>query len=120
MEANTLAVLAYRYTSITSVAMLDAFSIPGTYGLLLGYIVRFCVGMGITAMHRRPGTLKESSNNQQQVVCLWGRVDQLGGCCRVQAIRPRSRILPSVLWISPIFWLGPMVQVSRYFAAALL
>ncbi|CBJ31019.1 conserved unknown protein [Ectocarpus siliculosus] len=28
VEANTLAVLAYRYTSITSVAMLDAFSIP--------------------------------------------------------------------------------------------
>lgn len=29
VEANTLSVLAFRYTSITSVAMLDAFSIPG-------------------------------------------------------------------------------------------
>lgn len=29
VEANTLAVLAFRFTSITSVTMLDAFSIPG-------------------------------------------------------------------------------------------
>lgn len=32
VEANTLTVLAFRYTSITSVAMLDAFSIPSEYG----------------------------------------------------------------------------------------
>lgn len=31
VEANTLTVLAYRYTNITSVAMLDAFSIPGEW-----------------------------------------------------------------------------------------
>lgn len=33
VEANTLTVLAFRYTSITSVAMLDAFSIPSEYGV---------------------------------------------------------------------------------------
>ncbi|CAM9935700.1 unnamed protein product, partial [Choristocarpus tenellus] len=29
VEANTMIVLAFRYTSITSVSLLDAFSIPG-------------------------------------------------------------------------------------------
>lgn len=33
VEANTMTVLAFRYTSITSVAMLDAFSIPSEYGV---------------------------------------------------------------------------------------
>lgn len=31
VEANTLVVLAFRYTSITSVAMLDAFTIPSEF-----------------------------------------------------------------------------------------
>ncbi|CAN0177044.1 unnamed protein product, partial [Laminaria digitata] len=41
VEGNTLAVLAFRYTSITSVTMLDAFSIPGesTAGFVLCVLV---------------------------------------------------------------------------------
>ena len=41
VEANTLAVLAFRYTSITSVTMLDAFSLPGECIILLLQLATF-------------------------------------------------------------------------------
>ncbi|CAM9202490.1 unnamed protein product [Scytosiphon promiscuus] len=87
VEANTLAVLAFRYTSITSVAMLDAFSIPAVMVLsrvllraeyngkhLFG--VALClIGLGLTVVSDLEGETAEEHYPHAlrgDVLCVMG------------------------------------------------
>eukprot|EP00752_Nemacystus_decipiens_P002872 g2673.t1 len=87
VEANTLSVLAFRYTSITSVAMLDAFSIPAVMFLSCFLLraqytqmhvvgVTFClIGLGLTVISDLQGDEEEAAYPQAlkgDVLCVLG------------------------------------------------